>query len=340
MSTRLDICLRIASVRLEVAGPRGKSAFAKRLGISPSTYDYYEADRVPPADVLVKIADEAGVDLRWLLTGRASSAGGVPSGHPVLQRAAALLARQPESAAPLAAFLDILSESLKFPVKGSAQTDTAAAPVATAPRDEPASAEAQPPRPPTQTILNGSARESWIPILGRSAAGVPQFWSGESEAEGVTTLKQLAMRHASRQAGRFRPAAAAPEPAGDLSVQLVTLDGPDDQDVAEYVVCEAIRSCHADAFAVRIDGQSMAPEICHGDVVLLSPSAPAIEGRAAVVQLRRQIGVTCKLFRREGGDVHLAPVNEQFAPQSYPAGEVVWALRVLATIRPGKGAGE
>ena len=51
-------------------------------------------------------------------------------------------------------------------------------------------------------------------------------------------------------------------------------------------------------FAVRIDGASMAPEILHGDVVILSPSCPAEQGKPAVVQLADKIGVTCKLFRR------------------------------------------
>jgi phage repressor protein C with HTH and peptisase S24 domain len=185
----------------------------------------------------------------------------------------------------------------------------------------------------------GSRRESWIPILGRSAAGVPQFWSAEGEESGAATLAELASRHAAYRPSRAEPASASgPKPLRDVPVQLVTLEGPDDSDVAEYVVCEGLKARHADAFAVRIDGASMSPEIRHGDVVVLSPSAPAADGRPAVVQLRRQIGVTCKLFRRQGDSVHLVPVSEQFAPQSFPAGEVVWALRVLATIRPARAA--
>ena len=335
-STRLAICQRIAGVRVEVAGPRGKSHFAKQLGISPSTYDYYESSRVPPADVLVRIADIAGVDLRWLLTGEASASHPVPSGHPVLQRAAALLATHPDSAKPLAAFLDILAASLQFPAKDRPPEVARLEPTGRAepwvgPR--PAAVGVAGAGPGVWPSENG--RESWIPILGRSAAGVPQFWSGDGEESGAATLAELARRHAGRRPARAEQASASgPARLSDVPVQLVTLEGPDDSDVAEYMVSPEVRARFCDAFAVRIDGASMSPEIRHGDLVVLSPRAPAADGRPAVVQLRRQIGVTCKLFRRQGDSVHLVPVNEQFGPQEFPAGEVVWALRVLATIRP------
>jgi hypothetical protein len=215
------------------------------------------------------------------------------------------------------------------------------------------------PTPPAQRPPAGAeeGREGWIPILGRSAAGVPQFWSREDDASGVRTLGELVARQVGRRPAGVAPAAAsgltfgpdplldaeAPgpartggEPLRDLPVQIVTLEGPDDLDVAEYVASKEMKARHDDAFAVRIDGESMSPEIRHGDLVVLSPSVPAAEGRPAVVQLRRQIGVTCKLYRREAGDVHLVPVNDQFAPATFPAGHVAWALRVLATVRPAR----
>jgi SOS-response transcriptional repressor LexA len=82
----------------------------------------------------------------------------------------------------------------------------------------------------------------------------------------------------------------------------------------------------------------MAPEIRHGDVVICSPSVPAADGAAAVVQLKGQIGVTCKLFRRAGQTVHLVPINEQYAPQAFSARRMVWAQKVLARVRPGPPA--
>lgn len=46
------ICRRIARLRLEVAGPRGRAQFARQLDLPASTYAYYEDDRIPPADRL------------------------------------------------------------------------------------------------------------------------------------------------------------------------------------------------------------------------------------------------------------------------------------------------
>ena len=106
-------------------------------------------------------------------------------------------------------------------------------------------------------------------------------------------------------------------------MQIIVLPGSREEEVVEFISAPAIKARHADAFAVRIDGESMVPQIHHGDLVVLSRSVAAEDGHAAVVQLAKQIGVTCKLVRREGASVHLVAINEQFAPQTYPAEEVV-----------------
>ncbi len=315
-SEKVQICQRIAQVRLEVAGPRGKASFAKQLGISASTYDYYESARVPPADILVKIADIGGVDLRWLLTGRAgeNSASVVGGTHPALQRVAKLLADSPNAAEPLLAFLDILSASMKFPAKGvPTSTGGEAAGIST-------------------------DRSTWIPVLGRTAAGVPQFWRNQDDARTVTQLSELIARNAERSSSVLRAVADSEAGGEDETVGLVTLNVPDESDVSEFIAAAGIKSRFPDAFAVRVDGESMMPDIRHGDLVVLSPSAPAVDGRLAVVQLAGQIGVTCKVFRRSGETIHLIPVNEQYPPQSFPSDELVWALRVLGRVRisPGK----
>jgi len=315
------ICQRIARIRLEVAGPRGKSAFAKQLGLSPSTYEYYESTRVPGVCVLVRMAELANVDLRWLITGQAGEVA-VEPGHPVVQRAAAMLAERPDAAAALAAFLDLLAGSMKFPQK--------AGPAAEGKTASPGDAEAQ---------VDAVAEEAWIPILGRTAAGVPHFWADRGESAGVATLGELIARHAGRSARSVLPATAAgQEKLGPELVQLVTLSAPSGagDGPVEFVAAASIKRRYGNAFAVRVDGESMRPEIRHGDVVVLSPSVAAVEGRAAVVQLAGQIGVTCKLYRRAGDVVHLVAINEQFPPQTFEAASVVWALRVLAVVRPGQ----
>ncbi len=329
---RKEICQRIAQVRTEVAGPRGKSAFAKKLGLSPSTYDYYENARVPPAEVLLRIAEVGGVDLHWLLTGHSGS-GELNTTQPALQRAAKLLADCPDGAAPLAAFVEILAESMKFPrapKAGKAPAARQAQPTGQ-PADEntlaaPVDAEPLPYQP--------DPHQAWIPILGRTAAGVPHFWADPAHARGLTTLADLVSRYARRR-GRTVSAtiSAGEDQTAAEPVQVITLTAPDADDVVEFISCPRIKARHDDAFAVRVDGESMSPDIAHGDLVILSPSVPAADGRAAVVQLSGQIGVTCKLFRRSGETVHLVPISEQISPLEMPGDQVVWALRVLATVR-------
>ena len=63
---------RIKLVRTQHFGERGRAKFAKALGISPSTYNYYERNRLPSPSLLVKICMETSTDLRWLLTGETS----------------------------------------------------------------------------------------------------------------------------------------------------------------------------------------------------------------------------------------------------------------------------
>ena len=69
-----------------------------------SIYNYYETNRVPPADLLVGISDLAGVDVYWLITGESNAAPVGSANDPIIQRAAALLSGQPNAAEALAAF--------------------------------------------------------------------------------------------------------------------------------------------------------------------------------------------------------------------------------------------
>jgi len=302
------------------------------LGLSPSTYAYYESSRIPPADVLVRIAEVGGVDLHWLLTGL-SGQEGLEAMHPVIRRAAALLGERPDAAAPLAAFVEILAETRKFPPKeADAPPPLQEATRAVEAAAPPAGLLRQQTEEDELALRSGPARRRWIPVLGRSAAGVAQFWSDQDAAAGVTALGEFISRHAGRGGGEARAAVAAPEGGAPQAAEIIVLPAAPGE-VVEFINAPAIKRRYADAFAVRIDGESMAPDIRHGDLAIVSPSAPAVDGRPAVVQLANQIGVTCKLYRREGATVHLVPVNEQFAPQSFAAEQVQWALRVVARVR-------
>ena len=327
-SSDIGFCERIKQIRVELLGARGKAAFARQLGISPTTYQSYESSRVPPAVVLVRIAVLGDVVLRWLLTGQSGQEPAVPAGHPIIQRAARLLAKHPGAAAPLNAFVEILAESLKFPAKEAISEEADGGAEQAGPSDQAGAVAAE---------SNGNVQAEWIPILGRSAAGVPHFWSDRTESAGVTTLADLIERHAGRRDRSIRPATAHTEADGLADVvQIITLTAAESREVIEFISAPSFKARHRDAFAVRIDGQSMSPDIRHGDVVILSPSVPAASGWPAVIQLEGQIGVTCKLFRKDKQTVHLVPIHEQFGPKAYPAERLVWALRVLVCVRPAE----
>lgn len=68
-----QICERVKRVRVQVCGRRGQSRFAYLLGLSPSTYNYYEKGRVPPVEVLDLAAKVSGAPLMWLIRGEPES---------------------------------------------------------------------------------------------------------------------------------------------------------------------------------------------------------------------------------------------------------------------------
>jgi hypothetical protein len=103
---------RIRRRRTARFGPRGRVNFAAALGIRPSTYHYYETDRVPPPALLVKMAQVTRTDLVWLLTGDGSpeiagKQSAIP-GSEVVQRVAGLLEQRPGAGRAMAAFTELL----------------------------------------------------------------------------------------------------------------------------------------------------------------------------------------------------------------------------------------
>lgn len=260
-----------------------------------------------------------------------------------------MLAKNPAAAKPLGAFLEILAGTLEFPQplqfsppQNLPQTQPDTQPLAAVPRV--CGNDQQLPQPQPDSAVPGG---DWIPILGRSAAGVSQFWDADDDTAGLTTLAELIEKHTAAvvaAADDEQMDVRGGEATGDLNplaapelVQIITLRTPADKSgVAEFVAAPRIKAVYPDAFAVRIDGESMSPEIRHGDLLILSPSVSPASGAPAVVQIRDAIGVTCKLYQPSAvapNVVSLVAINEQFASRTIKLDEIQWALSVISKIR-------
>jgi len=307
---------RIRLLRRQYAGERGKSKFARALGISASTYSYYENDRVPPIEILLKICDVTGADLQWLLTGQSNEIKfAFRANLELLQKINDLLTNHPELAEAVQAFVELLCEK-----KGIER------------------------RFYSETELPKSKRPGWIPVLGRTAAGIVHFWDQTflpEPKQAITELDELVKEHIGRTiVGSVdglvsidllaRPLV---ESLKNQQVNLVKVGGQDQEQIVEFVQCEEIHTLFPDSFALQIDGDSMSPRINDGDIVILSPSVSAAQGQIAIARIADQIGVTCKLIRTTEKEVHLIPINEKYETKVVSKKDLLWALAVLCHIR-------
>jgi len=306
---------RINLLRKQYTGSRGKSKFARALGISASTYSYYENNRVPPIEVLLRICEVTEADLSWLLTGSSTEkrfAFG-PKSQP-LERIDNLLKNNPELTEPIMAFIELLCEK-----KGV---------------EKEFRSKVLPSRP---------ERPGWIPVLGRTAAGMVHFWDQTflpEPKQAITELDELVRKHVGKAIigsadGRVsidlqaRPLVDGVKRA---EANLVQVSGEGQEQIVEFIQCEEIYGLFPDSFALHIDGDSMSPRINDGDIVILSPSVPAAQGQIGIARVANQIGVTCKLIRTTETDVHLIPINERYETKAVAKEDLLWALAVLCHI--------
>ncbi len=326
------IIQRVKILRTQHAGARGRSKFARALGISPSTYSYYETTRVPPIEILLKISELTGADLKWLLTGRqpdkktstslekfALSSDKLATNSPnkqLFQKLDALLAQNPNLAEPIIAFIELFCEKMDFEQKITIQ-------------------------PP----LTSPKRPSWIPILGRTAAGIIHFWDQTylpEPKQAVTELNALVLKHLGKTIiGSVDVALSVDLQARALldsikgktaRANLIQVGGEQQEQIFEFVQCEEIFKMFPDSFALQIDGDSMSPRINDGDIVIVSSSVPAAQGHIAIARIANQIGVTCKLIRTTEKEVHLIPINEKYETKVVSKKDLLWALAVLCHI--------
>ena len=91
----------------------------------------------------------------------------------------------------------------------------------------------------------------------------------------------------------------------------------------------------ANAFALRIEGDSMAPRFRDSDIVICSPKRPAESGDAVVAKIRSE-QTTCKMLYVDGRNVILSPINERYPAQVYQMEEVDWVYPVVICQRREK----
>jgi len=316
-SLKLDkdaIISRIRLVRQNHVGSRGKALFAKEIGTNPSTYNYYEQDRMPPVEILWAICQVTDTDFYWLLTGNLDdnrSSEALP--HPLNKKLSNLMQHHPDSLRAVNAFLDLLDR------KSALEQDF----------------DTSKPKDQVNSI------RPWIPILGRTAAGIINFWQSDKQPlPGEKDLNKLIRRHIQSDHRTVHPGQVTTDhampniPMMDTSqVCLVQLTQIPDEDISEFVESAQILNRYSDAFALRVDGDSMSPHIEDGSVVILSPSVSPAAASTCVIKLKKQIGLTCKILRKQGSKIHLIPANEKYDHKIYDQKQIEWALPVLWTVK-------
>jgi len=314
---------RIVQLRTKFAGQRGKTKFAKALGITASAYSHYENDQLAPIPILLKICHLTGCDLHWLLTGRDNPSTAASSDEGLTDKITNLIGSNPQSQSALMAFIELLTEKKDIEKRIS-----------------------------TKLPIPSHPRPDWIPVLGRTAAGIAHFWDQTAlpaPPQAIVQLDELVEKYTGRpiisssnatltldcQTYELTSAVNQLSEHSANLIQVASSSSPSqtEHQIVQFVQCRLLRDLFPDAFALQIDGDSMSPRINDGDIVILSPSVPASQGQTAVVHLAGQIGVTCKLIRFTKNSLHLIPINENYEIKVEDKENMLWSLAVLCHMK-------
>lgn len=112
-------------------------------------------------------------------------------------------------------------------------------------------------------------------------------------------------------------------PAGKLAMNF-----PPDY-VDDYITVEDVKD--AQAFALRVKGNSMAPRIEDGDTVIVSPAQEPRSGDICVVRVNGED--TLKKVKFEGSYIHLIPLNPDYEPMTVKKRDVNFCWKVVKLIK-------
>lgn len=304
-----ELAQRIRELRRRHFGPRGKREFARRLGVAREEYDRFEAGRLPPGELMVRMCELTGEDLQWLLTGVSSRGTVVISGarnrhQDLITRIAQALDARPKLATPLEAFFELLL------------------------RGEDGRRETTPELPPP-------AAEDLIPLLARDE------WPDElPDPDGPGGGRMLAPLPSSEllAPAERRPALLA-EPAMDYgpdTLRNATLLSVPDATGAprRFVQSRELTRCFPAAFGVVLDDDTMAPMFVAGDALLTAAGAEPRVGRPALCKFADRAHDRCRIWL--GADdqhIQLGRVVDGQHEQ-VPREQLRWSLEVLYRVAP------
>lgn len=297
---------RIRELRRKHFGPRGKDAFAERLGLPPEAYERYERGEVPPGDVLVRMCEATGEDLQWLLTGVAARGTVVISGartrhSDLLGRIATLLAEQPRLASALEAFVALLAH----------RPERALPTVAPAPASQAASACL-----PIYTL-------DTLPPALESVPGVVRHPLPYDPPPGTAP----ALVELYEPTGDY--SAALPTASAEVVSSAVENGGP-----VALVHSADLAARYPGAFGVRIVDDSMAPMFCPGDVAVVAPGHPPRPGRPAICRWRDHVPACCRIWLDDAAGLVRLGSLQPHELEAYRQDHLSWALEALYRLAP------
>lgn len=109
-------------------------------------------------------------------------------------------------------------------------------------------------------------------------------------------------------------------PAGPINFHFA------DEAVLGYLITDNTKD--KDLFALRVKGESMAPEINSGDAIVLAPHRPFVNGRVYAVITQGSEATVKRVFKEPGG-YRLQPDNPEYESSSIQEKNVLRLIRVI-----------
>ena len=140
---------------------------------------------------------------------------------------------------------------------------------------------------------------------------------GKNGGDGSAALREMVVHHGD-----------GPDGDRGMGNTVRVINGPADQ----HIGCPEI--CDKDAFAARVDGDSMVPRYRQGDIVIFAPSLPARDGDDCFVKFADGQTTFKRIFFEVDGEarspvVRLQPRNERYRPMMVKNEEVSGLYRAV-----------